>query len=589
MNFDIVWIGKYQECMKDFKISGSISKFGIEKEKHFVFNPCIFDNYENYVIDKIKYFLQLNREIKFYFYDQNLAQSIKKQIHIQDNIICTNSEDLLSWLNNKSISREWIRNTIKTPATVVLSNNEITISYLKNIFWGYKTFVAQKMISSGGHKTYLIDKDYPVLLDKDLYIVSPYYNPSLSINITSIIYSNNFIVFPISIQIIEIENSNLLYKGSDFISTEVIPAKLREKVLQANKKILEQLKQLNYLGICGIDFLLYNDEIYFIEFNPRFQGSSFLIEKSLQQYNMSLYQLNFDSFYKEIDADVIARLSNMKITYSFRKDVSDRKITETGIIKYYPEFLSTDYYDYFADKYHIMLKDWESKIETQGKILRRILKRFSKLTITTILDCTCGIGIQSMSLAQEGLIVTGSDISQNELDVATKESHKRNLDIEFILADCRYLEKSINKMYDAVISIDSALPHLMTKNNFLLAFHSIYNRLHKGGVFISSYRDYELLQKTKPNMAYPVRFNTENGIEYVILRKWKWEGEIIFSKQYVIEDSPSKSKLYTNTYKQWAITKKELLEIVKETEYTECHWLTPDDSGFSQPILCLVK
>lgn len=589
MNFDIVWVGKYQEYMGDFKISGSISKYGIEKEKHFVFNSLLFDSYENYVVDKMKYFLQLNREVKFYFYDQNLAHRIKKQIPILDNIICTNSEDLLSWLNNKSISREWIRNTIKTPATIVLSNNEISINYLKNIFWGYKTFVAQKMISSGGHKTFLIESDYSFFLDKDLYIVSPYYTPSLSINITSIIYSNNIIVFPISIQIIEIENSNLIYKGSDFISTEIIPNKLREKVLQANKKIVEQLKQLNYLGICGIDFLLYNDEVYFIEFNPRFQGSSFLIEKSLRQYNLSLYQLNYDSFYKEIDADVIARLSNMKISYSFKKNALNRKITETGTIKYYPDYSSTDYYDYFADKYHIMLKNWEYKIETQGKILRTILERFSKLKIATILDCTCGIGIQSLSLAQEGLIVTGSDISQNELDFAINEAHKRNLNVEFIWADCRYLEKSINKKYDAVISIDSAMPHLMTKNNFLLAFRSIYNCLHKGGVFISSYRDYDSLQKTKPNMAYPVRFNTENEIEYVILRKWKWEGEIILSKQYVIEDSPSESKLYTNTYKQWAITKQELLEIAKETEYAEYHWLSPEDSGFSQPILCLVK
>lgn len=589
MNFYIIWVGKYQECMGDFKISGSISKFGIEKKNHFVFNSILFDNYEDYVVDKIKYFLQLNGEVKFYFYDQNIAHNIKRRIPIHDNIICTNSEDLLSWFNNKSISREWIRNTVKTPATVVLSDSEINVSNLRNIFWGYKRFVAQKLISSGGHKTFLIDVDCPVVLDKDLYIVSPYYTPSLSINITSIIYSNNIIIFPISIQIIKIDNSKFLYEGSDFISTDLIPNELRVKVVQANEKILEQLKCLNYRGICGIDFLLYNDDVYFIEFNPRFQGSSFLIEKSLKQYNMSLYQLNYESFYKEIDADTIFCLSNMKIPYCFKKDALNREVTETGIIKYYPEYISTDYYDYFADKYHIMLKDWEYKVETQGKILRIILERFSKLKIETILDCTCGIGIQSISLAQEGLIVTGSDISQNELDFAKHEACKRNLDIEFICADCRYLEKFITKKYDAVISIDSALPHLMTKSNFLLAFHSIYNRLNKGGVFISSYRDYELLQKTRPDMAYPVRFNTDNGVEYVILRKWKWEGEIIFSKQYVIEDSPSESKLHTNTYKQWAITKQELLEIAAETDYAEYHWLTPEDSGFSQPIFCLVK
>ena len=106
---------------------------------------------------------------------------------------------------------------------------------------------------------------------------------------------------------------------------------------------------------------------------------------------------------------------------------------------------------------------------------------------------------------------------------------------------------------------------------------------------MSSYRDYAALLKSKPNMAYPVRFNSENGIDYTILRKWIWEGEYIFSKQYVIADSPSDSKLYTNSYKQWAVTKADLMEIVDNTAYSRCYWLLPEDSGFSQPILCLVK
>ena len=47
--------------------------------------------------------------------------------------------------------------------------------------------------------------------------------------------------------------------------------------------------------------------------------------------------------------------------------------------------------------------------------------RFCALKIKNILDCTCGIGIQALSLAQEGFNVTGSDLSQNELDYAKRE------------------------------------------------------------------------------------------------------------------------------------------------------------------------
>lgn len=589
MEYNIIWIGKYQEQMSNFKILGSISKFGIEKSNHFVYNPSIYNDYVEYVVEKVRYFLNIYTNIKIYFYDQSFAYVINKYVNIKNNQICVNTENILLWLNNKSITREWIRNIVKTPETVVLSQEEISIDYLKNIFWGYRRFIAQDMVSSGGKRTFLIDNNYSNSLSNGLYIVSPYYETSLSINITSLIYHTNAFSFPISIQIIEEEKGKLLYKGSDFISTNFISQKLTDKLRQTNNKILNNLRFLGYRGICGIDFLLYNDEVYFLEINPRFQGSSFLIDKALTQHKLSLHQLNINCFYDQIEDTTIEDLSQIYISYCFKTNMNERIIIKTPIAQIQMDNLPIDYYDYFADKYHIMLKDWTKKIDTQGKQLKHILEKYSRIGISSILDCTCGIGIQALSLAMEGFCVTGSDLSQNELNFANKEAQRRNLNIDFIQADCRYLEDSIKHKFDAVISIDSALPHLLTRENFLLAFRSIFKRLNKGGVFLSSYRDYEALLKTKPNMAYPVRFNNENGIEYTILRKWNWEGNHIYSKQYVIADFPSGSKLYSNTYTQWAITKKELIDIAIESDYSECYWLLPDDSGFTQPILCLVK
>lgn len=591
MNYKIVWIGKYQEDIKNFEILGSISKYGVEKPLHFVFDSSEDKSYAEYITEKIAYFKSLDSDIKFYFYDQATAYKAGKHLTICDDTICVNSEFILNWLNNKSIAREWVRNIVKTPQTVVLSNEQIKLDCLKNLFWGYRRFVAQSLISSGGHKTFLIDSSHHVKLKPDLYIVSPYYTPSVSVNLTSILYAQNDITFPPSLQIIEEDNNCLLYKGSDFVSANIIPQNIYSKLISVHKKIIKQLSFLGYKGICGIDYLVYNDEVYFLEINPRFQGSSFLINKALEKYHLSLYQLNINAFNNiEEKSSVKKDLCSIQIPYCFQKDSANaRIITSNRIIKEYPENLSTDYYDYFADKYHIMLKDWNLKIRTQGKILKHIIEKFSCRAVNTILDCTCGIGIQALSLAQEGYCVTGSDLSINELDVAKKEAKKRNLDINFIQADCRCLEKTISKTFDAVISIDSALPHLLTRDNFISAFRSIYERLNTGGVFLSSYRDYAALLKSKPNMAYPVRFNSENGIDYTILRKWIWEGEYIFSKQYVIADSPSDSKLYTNSYKQWAVTKADLMEIVDNTAYSRCYWLLPEDSGFSQPILCLVK
>ena len=245
MNYKIVWIGKYQEDIKNFEILGSISKYGVEKPLHFVFDSSEDKSYAEYITEKIAYFKSLDSDIKFYFYDQATAYKAGKHLTICDDTICVNSEFILNWLNNKSIAREWVRNIVKTPQTVVLSNEQIKLDYLKNLFWGYRRFVAQSLISSGGHKTFLIDSSHHVKLKPDLYIVSPYYTPSVSVNLTSILYAQNDITFPPSLQIIEEDNNCLLYKGSDFVSANIIPQNIYSKLISVHKKII---KQLSFLG-----------------------------------------------------------------------------------------------------------------------------------------------------------------------------------------------------------------------------------------------------------------------------------------------------------------------------------------------------
>ena len=53
---------------------------------------------------------------------------------------------------------------------------------------------------------------------------------------------------------------------------------------------------MGYRGILGIDFILKNDIVYFMEINPRFQSSSFLISKSLyKKYNIDIAQLHYNA------------------------------------------------------------------------------------------------------------------------------------------------------------------------------------------------------------------------------------------------------------------------------------------------------
>ena len=587
---NVVWIGKYREDMGNFKIIGSVTKYGVSDKDHFVHQAEMNSSFLDFVIEKLSYFNQSHEDVVYYFYSQLFAYELINSCPFKINCICLNDENVINWLNNKAITRQWFYNIVKTPPTMVMSESEIIYKNIQNSFMGYNKFIVQKFISSGGKNTYLLDETTNLKLEKDLYIVSPFFEKSISINVTSLIGNNNIIIFPTSIQIINFEYGKFLYNGSDFISADDFSENIKNTIYKCVQIINQKLQQINYHGICGIDFLIYNDDVYFLEINPRFQGSSFLIDKELQSKNSSLYSLNLEIYNGTLKNSIINELNGLKINYSFQYDAGKiRKCSKakTNIIS--SDYSTNTYYDYYANLYHIMLKDWENKIEKQGKIFVSIFNKFSKIKVISVLDCTCGIGIQSISLSKEGLEVTGSDISKNELSFAKTEASKRSLNIDFQEADCRYLELVFRKKFDAIISIDNALPHLMTRENFILTFQSIYQRLNKGGIFLSSYRDYEDLLKTKPNMAYPVRFASENNKEYTIIRKWHWDGNIINSKQYVIVDEPSESKLLTSDFKQWAITKNELITIAEETKYSEIYWLLPEDSRFTQPLLCLIK
>ena len=252
--------------------------------------------------------------------------------------------------------------------------------------------------------------------------------------------------------------------------------------------------------------------------------------------------------------------------------------------------MPTNYYDYFATKYKYILPNLENDILTEGPILKNIFEKFAERTVCNVLDCTCGIGVQTISLAKLGLNVVGSDISIKELDVARNESENRNLRIPYFVADCRKLENTFKQQFDAIISIDSALNHLLCKEDITTALHSIYNRLFTGGIFIASFRDYDEMLKQKPMWAYPTRHHITSNGSAIILRHLTWNHNICTSNQFYIDIPKNEQpKLFYNTYKQWAITRSELLAIAREVPFSKTFWLSPEESGFYQQIFCAIK
>lgn len=113
---------------------------------------------------------------------------------------------------------------------------------------------------------------------ESLWAWTPYLRPSLPVNVNATIFRSGKVVFhPSSVQLVGIEAATdraLIYCGGDFAALKELDRESIDKVDGLVRKIAGWLAQRGYLGAFGVDFLVTETGIRFVEINPRFQASS---------------------------------------------------------------------------------------------------------------------------------------------------------------------------------------------------------------------------------------------------------------------------------------------------------------------------
>lgn len=262
------------------------------------------------------------------FYNPSWVYSFPNEL-LQKSI-CINKKEILKFTSNKMLMRLWLSNDAKILKYKYLTKNECGYKDIKNLFPKYVEFVIQSSSGSGGINTFLMNEKneeevLTALNNKELYMVSPYYENNIPINVHAMIFKDNFQIFNPSIQIIVNEDNRLAYKGADFIQYQNIDAKLKEKVKNMTSIICTKLQKIGYLGVCGFDFIICNDKVYFIEMNNRFQNSSLLLNKGLVENGYpTLQELNIDAFNKDSNK---LNFSKLKVDYAlYIYDKSDKHL-----------------------------------------------------------------------------------------------------------------------------------------------------------------------------------------------------------------------------------------------------------------------
>jgi ubiquinone/menaquinone biosynthesis C-methylase UbiE len=111
-------------------------------------------------------------------------------------------------------------------------------------------------------------------------------------------------------------------------------------------------------------------------------------------------------------------------------------------------------------------------------------KLFEEHGIKTVLDCACGTGQHLHLFSEMGFSVSGSDYSESMLEMADKNLKKLGKTIPLCQCDFRYLEQKHDVLFDAVVCLTTALPHLHTDADLVTALKSMKARLNKGGLLV---------------------------------------------------------------------------------------------------------
>ena len=245
------------------------------------------------------------------------------------------------------------------------------------------------------------------------------------------------------------------------------------------------------------------------------------------------------------------------------------------------------FYDDMAFHYDKLFLDWKATTKEQAVLLQKIFRKFNFGQTATILDCACGIGTQAVGLAALGYNVTASDISSGEIAQAKVRASNANVDIRFESADFCALSEVFSEKFDIVISMDNALPHMLTSEDLGRAVKSIVNQIKENGIFVGSIRDYDALLQNKPPYSPPYIHQTEKG-KRVSFQTWVWSGDIYKLTQYIIDDEET---LQINKFEcEYRATRRdELTELFNANGCKEVIWLFPSETEFYQPIIVARK
>lgn len=201
--------------------------------------------------------------------------------------------------------------------------------------------------------------------------------------------------------------------------------------------------------------------------------------------------------------------------------------------------------------------------------------------IKSLLDVSIGSGSATLPLAELGVKLSGSDLSEQMLANCRKKAQAKDLPIELKCCDFRNVSSHFDGSFDCVASTGNSLPYV-SNDDVLRALEQMDSLVKPGGYLYYEIRNWDKILRDKPRFyLYSPFFDGDTRINLVQVWDYHQDGGMTFNLLYTFEKDNRvfQNEIFEEHY--YPIGRKIMLDKLKAMKYGDIQLLN-DPSQFQK-------
>ncbi len=167
--------------------------------------------------------------------------------------------------------------------------------------------------------------------------------------------------------------------------------------------------------------------------------------------------------------------------------------------------------------------NWEARLGREIDVLAEV---FGSPGDGGVIDAGCGPGRHACAMAARGYRVTGADISDEMLVVATEHATKMAEDVSFVACSYAELGDHVGSGHDGIFCIGNGLAVAGTQPDVAASIEGLCGTLRVGGKLFIQMLNFTLMHGENPCVRGP-RVVTVDGVEYVSFRTYQFGQHVV--------------------------------------------------------------